>query len=136
MSIKGAFVKLNHGYNAYSQNNISVQSPEKLILMLYEGALKFASQAKISINANNIEKKTHWINKTSAIYFELINSLEYKAGDVAYYLEGIYQRQIQLLILANIKNEISYIDEVIHVTRQLLESWQENVMDKIHEKMA
>jgi len=35
----------NLAYSTYSQNNISIESPEKLIKMLYEGILRFASQA-------------------------------------------------------------------------------------------
>ncbi len=128
-------MKTNHGYNAYSQNNMSVQSSEKLIMMLYEGALKFASQAKLSIQAKDIEKKTYWINRTSAIYIELINSLDYSAGDVSSYLEGLYKRELELLTLANIKNDIDAIDEVIQVTRGLSEAWRENVLGALNEAM-
>ncbi len=117
-----------NGYNAYSQNNVSVQSSEKLIMMLYEGALKFAVQAKLSIQAKDIEKKIYWINRTSAIYIELINSLDYSAGDVSLYLEGLYKRELELLTLANIKNDIDSIEEVIQVTKGLSESWRENVL--------
>ncbi len=117
------------GYNAYSQNNVSVESSEKLILMLYEGALRFTSQAKSAMENKNIEKKTYWINRTSAIFFELINSLEYSAGDIAYYLEGLYRYQINLLTNANIQNDTKKLDEVINVLRELIESWKENVIN-------
>ncbi|WP_442765469.1 flagellar export chaperone FliS, partial [Sulfurospirillum cavolei] len=64
----------NLAYSTYSQNNISIESPEKLIKMLYEGILRFASQAKRAIEDGNIEKRTYWINRTSAIFAELIHS--------------------------------------------------------------
>ncbi len=117
-----------NGYNAYSQNNVSVQSPQKLIMMLYEGALKFASQARLSIEAKDIEKKIYWINRTTAIYIELLNSLDYSAGEVSLYLEGLYKRELELLTYANIKNDLDAIDEVINVTKGLSEAWRENVL--------
>ncbi len=114
------------GYSAYSQNNVSVESSEKLVLMLYEGALKFTSQAKSAMENKDIEKKIYWINRTSAIFFELINSIEYSSGQVAYYLDGLYKYQINLLASANIQNDTKKLDEVINVLRELIESWKEN----------
>ena len=45
----------NLAYNTYTQNNIGVESPEKLIQMMYEGVLRFNMQAKRSINDADIE---------------------------------------------------------------------------------
>ena len=50
-------MRSNLAYSAYSQNNVSIESSEKLIKMLYEGILKFASQAKRSIELEDTEKK-------------------------------------------------------------------------------
>lgn len=118
-------MKSSLAYSAYSQNNISIESPDRLISMLYEGVLKFASQAKNAIESNDIEKKTYWVNRTTAIFFELINSLDYSAGDVTHYLDGLYNQQILLLLQANINNDTKALDEVLHVTKELLESWKE-----------
>lgn len=112
-------------YSAYSQNNISIESSEKLIKMLYEGILRFASLAKRSIEEGNIEKKTYWINRTSAIYSELINSLNYDGGQIAHYLSGLYVHQIKLLAEANIYNDTSKLDEVLSVTKELLQAWRD-----------
>ncbi len=51
-------MRSNLAYSAYSQNNVSIESSEKLIKMLYEGVLKFVSQAKRSIEDGDIEKKS------------------------------------------------------------------------------
>ena len=112
-------------YSTYSQNNASIESPEKLIKMLYEGILRFTSQAKRSIDENNIEKKTYWINRTSAIFTELINSLNYDGGQIAHYLSGLYVQQIRLLAEANIYNNTAKLDEVLNVTKVLLQAWKD-----------
>ena len=46
----------NLAYNAYTQNQMGVESPQKLIEMLYEGLLKFCSRIKISIRNEDIEQ--------------------------------------------------------------------------------
>lgn len=118
-------MRSNLAYATYSQNNASIESSEKLIKMLYEGILRFASQAKRSMEENDVEKKTYWINRTTAIFSELINSLNYDGGQIAHYLSGLYVHQIKLLTEANIYNDASKIDEVLNVTRELLQVWKE-----------
>lgn len=118
-------MRSNLAYSAYSQNHISIESSEKLIKMLYEGVLKFTAQAIRAIDANDREKKVYWINRTTAIFTELINSLDYKGGDIAHYLSGLYIEQIKLLSVSNITNDKTKLDEVIHVTKTLLSVWNE-----------
>ncbi len=116
----------NLAYMAYNQNHLGVTSPEKLIEMLYEGILRFTSLAKKAIENENYEDKAKWINKSVNIFIELINDLDYeKGGDVAHYLSGLYTHQIKLLSTANINNSTKELDEVIKVTKVLLETWRE-----------
>ena len=93
--------------------------------MLYEGVLRFTSQAKRAIEDGNIEKRTYWINRTSAIFAELIHSLNYEGGTIAYYLRGLYTQQLRLLTEANLHNDIQRLDEVLNVTKELLQAWKE-----------
>ena len=112
--------------NSYNQFNLNIDNPHKLILMLYEGALRFAHFAKKAIKEGNIEDKVKYINKTVNIFIELINSLDFeKGGQVAYYLNGLYDYQIKLLVKANAENNIEYIDQVINVIKELIEAWKE-----------
>ena len=115
----------NNAYQAYNASNISVESPQKLVLMLYEGVLRFISRAKKAIIENNIQDKVLYINKTSAIFMELSNSLDMSQGDVSYYLMGLYGREIARLIEANIKNDPKLLDEVVNVTRELIAAWND-----------
>ncbi|MFH0710817.1 MAG: flagellar export chaperone FliS [Pseudomonadota bacterium] len=117
----------NLAYNTYTQNNVGVESPEKLIQMMYEGILRFNMQAKRSINEGDIERQTYWINRSNAVFAELINILDYSQGDVAHYLSGLYHHQLRLLIEANIQNNSEKLDEVNRVMKGLLEAWRENV---------
>jgi flagellar protein FliS len=116
----------NLAYNMYTQNNLGVESPEKLIQMMYEGVLRFNMQAKRSINDNDIERRTYWINRSSAVISELINILDYNHGDVALYLAGLYTYQLRLLVEANLYNDGKKLDEVNQVFKGLLEAWKES----------
>ena len=51
---KGFEMYANAAYNTYAQNNVEVESPEKLIEMLYEGVLRFNAQTKKAIKDKNI----------------------------------------------------------------------------------
>ena len=120
--------KMTHAaaYETYKTNNIQIESPEKLIEMLYEGVIRFVSQAKKAIESDDIEKRTYWINRATAIFEELIYSLDVdKGGETAWYLEGLYNQQIKFLAEANLKNSTGPLDTVLHVTRELLEAWRE-----------
>ncbi len=112
--------------NNYNQLNLSVNNPQKLVLMMYEGALRFVSFAKKAIKEENIEKKVKFINKASNIFLELIRTLDFeKGGDVAYYLNGLYAYQLELLAKANAQNNTEYIDQVINVLKELILAWKE-----------
>ncbi|MDD5052741.1 MAG: flagellar export chaperone FliS [Sulfuricurvum sp.] len=117
----------NLAYNTYTQNNIGVESPEKLIQMMYEGILRFNMQAKRAINDNDIEKRTYWINRSNAVLIELVNILDYSQGDISHYLAGLYAHQLRLLVEANIYNDSTKLDEVNQVVKGLLEAWKESV---------
>ena len=118
-------MRSNLAYSAYSQNNVSIESSEKLIKMLYEGILKFASQAKRAIELEDTEKKVYWINRTTAIFSELLNSLNYDGGEIAHYLSGLYTHQIRLLSESNMNDDAKKLEEVINVTKTLLSAWNE-----------
>ena len=119
-------------YDTYRQNNLQIESPEKLIEMLYEGIIRFASLAIKAIENGEIEKRTYWINRTIAIFVELINSLDpEKGGEVAYYLDGLYNQQIKFLTESNIENSPEKIEIVLKVTRTLLEAWREVTVNEL-----
>jgi len=115
------------GYSAYTQNSINVESPIKLVEMLFEGVLKFTSQAKKSMLDDDIEKQVYWINRTIDIFSELISSLDYSGEqkNLAEYLNGLYTYQIKLLTEANVECDEAKLDTVINVAKGLLEAWRE-----------
>lgn len=115
----------NLAYNIYAENNVGVESPAKLIEMLYEGVLRFNAQAKKAIKDENIEKRIYWTNRSIAIITELLAVLDYSGGPIAKYLEGLYNYEISLLVDAGAKSDVAKLDEVSNVFKGLLEAWRE-----------
>lgn len=114
--------------NVYQQNATSVESPYKLIQMLFEGILRFVSQAKKSMREDDVEKQVYWINRAVDIFTELIASLDFENPDnlsMSEYLQGLYTYQIKLLTEANLEFEEAKLDIVLKVARGLLEAWNE-----------
>jgi len=122
---KGSNMYGNLAHNIYAQNNIGVESPTKLIQMLYEGVLRFNAQAKKAIKDGDVEKRVYWINRSTAIVTELIAILDISQGQIAEYLDGLYNYQIQLLTSAGVENNVEKLDEVSNVFKGLLEAWRE-----------
>lgn len=122
---KGSKMYGNVAHNIYAQNNVGIESPAKLIEMLYEGVLRFNAQAKKAIKDGDIEKRVYWINRSIAVVTELIAVLDMKGGRIAQYLEGLYNYEIQLLNEANLKKDTQKLDEVSNVFKGLLEAWRE-----------
>lgn len=119
-------MKIANAYNLYQQNSVAVESPAKLIEMLYEGILKFSGLALRAMESDDIEGKIYYINRITDIFTELLNVLDYeKGGDVAVYLTGLYTHQIKLLTQANVENNPEKITTVVNVTKGLLEAWKE-----------
>ncbi len=122
---KGFEMYGSNAHNIYAQNNIGIESPAKLIEMLYEGVLRFNAQAKKAIKDGDIEKRVYWLNRSTAVITELISILDMKQGDVSGYLEGLYNYEIQLLTEAGIEKNSDKIDECSNVFKSLLEAWRE-----------
>ncbi len=123
---KGLKMYAGTAYNTYVENSVGIESPSKLIEMLYEGVLRFNAQAKKAIKDKNIEKKIYWLNRSVAIVTELVAILDMKQdGTIAKYLEGLYNYEIQLLMEASLDGNIAKIDEVTNVFKGLLEAWRE-----------
>jgi len=123
---KGFQMYGNNAHNIYAQNNVGIESPAKLIEMLYEGVLRFNAQAKKAIKDKNVEKRVYWMNRSIAIITELVGTLDMKQGNISHYLEGLYNYQIQLITDAGYQNSIEKLDECSNVFKVLLEAWRES----------
>ena len=113
------------GVETYQETAITTQTQGRLIVMLYEGAIKFLKKAIEEIEAKNPEAKGKYINKAADIINELNAVLDMESGgEVATNLRGLYMFMIRHLDEANIKQDRQKIEEVIKLLEELNQSWK------------
>jgi len=115
-----------NGYNAYKNNSVKFASKEQLLLMLVEGAVKFAKLGRQAIIDRDIEKAHENIVKTEDIYYELMTTLDRKAsGEWGEALFKVYDFIVSRLIDANLKKDVEIMDEVIPFIKEVKDIWDE-----------
>jgi flagellar protein FliS len=117
MSQKGAFQK-------YKQTSVTSASREKLLLMMYEGAIKFTKKAIIACEVKDIAERGLNIGRAYDIIMELNNTLNFEVGgELAKNLEALYVFMTDQLTQANIKGDPAPLHVVLKLLTTLNEGW-------------
>ena len=113
------------GIKAYQGSAVTTQSKGRLVVLLYDGAIKFMTLAIKELEANNHETKGRYINRALDIIHELNAILDMNAGgDMAANLRNLYCFMIKHLSEANIKRDPQMIRDVIKLMEELNQSWK------------
>jgi len=95
-----------------------------LVIMLYEGVLKFNRMAVLAMEDNDIENRSLYINRSVAIISELCNALDMERGaEVALNLRDLYIYSLARLSEANNKNSTTMVEEVTAIFLEVKEGW-------------
>lgn len=98
----------------YQTSNITTATPEKLMILLFDGALQFLQKAKTAINENNLKERAENIEGARKIIRELMRTIDLENGnDVSKKLFRLYNKMAMNLIRANVQRSTDKIDEVI-----------------------
>lgn len=109
--------------NAYKQNSVLSASPEQLVLMLYDGALRFLGQAATAMREGDVPTANGRLRRAEAILDELRATLDPSAGDIAERLEAIYVFCRQFLVEAQLEQDAAKIDSVAGLVGELRGAW-------------
>ncbi len=114
-----------NGVSTYKDTSVTTQSKGRLIVMLYDGAIKFLKLAIKEIEARNYEAKGRYINKALDIINELNVVLDTDAGgEIAANLRKLYLFMANHLNQANAKCDPQMIREVISLFEELNQGWK------------
>lgn len=117
---------MSNPYRQYQKTQVTTASREKILLMLYEGAIRFTKQAQAAMKAKKIADKGKYISKATAILSELMATLDFKVGgQLAVDLENLYVFMIDKLIEGNITNNIECLDHVEKLLMTLFTAWKD-----------
>ena len=110
--------------NAYKKAAVNTLDQNKLIIMLYDGAIKNASFAVEHIKSGEIEKVHNCLIKTKNIVTELMATLNMEqGGDIAKNLQSLYSYMFSQLIEANMEKKFEPVLVVIDLLKELRAAW-------------
>lgn len=139
MSGKLERVEMKNAYQKYKNTSIQSASREKLLLMMYEGAIKYIKLGIIAAEQKNIAERGTNIGRAYDIILELNNTLDHKVGgEISRNLEQLYMFITDQLTKANITGDVQYLKSSLKILETLYDGWSKAIehLKKQNEKSA
>jgi len=115
----------NYGVNKYKQTSVTTASRGQVLLMLYEGAIRFTKLAIEGVKKNDRVQKGTYIVKVQDIVNELSLSLNHEVGgDISKELDRLYNYIIEQLTEANVKNDAKPLEVILKLLETLHDGWK------------
>jgi len=108
----------------YRAAQVTTSSPASQVVLLYEGAIRFASLSVVRIEARDPQGAHQASLRAQAIVAALRESLNLSTGEVANRLDGLYAFMLQRLVAGNLAKDPAPAREVIGLLRELLVAWR------------
>lgn len=115
-----------YGNNAqeYRKNAVLGASPAQLVVMLYDGALRFIEGGRLAMHAHDLSRQNESLVKAQRIVSELLGTLDYdQGGEIAKNLASLYGFVNDRLMQANLKDDEKMLDEAVRTLSELREAW-------------
>jgi flagellar protein FliS len=112
--------------NTYKTQQIMTAPPEELTLMLYNGAIKFISEAIIAVEAKDIACTNRSSRSAQAIVQEFMNTLDMQY-DLSKDLMALYVYVNKRLVWGNIKKDRGQLEEARTILKSLRDAWVEAI---------
>ncbi len=114
-----------NGVEAYKEVAVTTQSKGRLIVLLYDGAIKFLNLAMRELEAGNYAEKGRYLNKAKDVINELNAVLDVDGGgEIATNLRRLYLFMNRHLCEANTKRDPQMIRDVITLLEELNQAWK------------
>ena len=109
---------------AYKEQSILTATPGQLVVMLYDGCLRFLFQAAYAMREGQQLEADKRLSRAEAIIDELLTTLDLEqGGEIASRLQGIYVFCNRHLIEARSQRDPEMVDKVAELLGELRESW-------------
>jgi flagellar protein FliS len=119
----------------YRQTQAATATKVQLVIMLYDGAIRFLSQALEKMASRELEPRHNCMIRAQRIIAELMGSLDMEqGGEIAANLQRIYIFMLNSLAMANHEDSSDPVRAVIAELRALRESWAE--VDRMEKQAA
>ena len=115
-------------YNQYVNVQFNTTDQGRLILMAYDGAIRFCHSAEECITQGDKQGKGLWLTRAFDTVAELRNSLRpEKGGELAEHLNKAYIFINNQITLANVMNRPEYVRNALTMLESLRDAWREVV---------
>lgn len=115
-------------YQKYKKTSVESASREKLLLMMYEGAIRYVKKAIIAAESKDIAGRGINIGHAFDIIMELNNTLDHEVGgELAASLEQLYMFMTDQLTKANISGDPKPLKDALKVLEILYSGWQQAI---------
>ncbi len=112
------------GKMEYLRTKVLTASPEELHLMLYDGAIRFAEEAKTALMEGDLEKAHTALVRAQNIVLEMSSGLDHSVDpELCAKMSSLYNFIYRRLIEANLKREVSPIDDALKILNYQRETW-------------
>lgn len=111
-------------YNIYKQNSVNMASSQQLLLMLLDGAVKYTKIARMAILNKDIARAHKELVRVQDIFLELMITMD-KNTKYMEDLYNIYDFIKNELAKANIKKDITIIDNTLSLIEEIRDMWYE-----------
>ena len=120
-----------NAYRQYSEVQIKTANKGKLIVLLYQGAIRFMRKSLAQLDQKDMEGKGKSLIKAQDIVLELLYALDQdmlaKGNELALNLQRLYLYCYRRLVRANMDMDQAPIKEVIELMANLLDAWEKVV---------
>lgn len=110
---------------AYQAMQVSTATPEGLVLLAYDGLVKFLNIARVKITEKDVEGANENLKRAQAIVAELMAALRTDCWEGSAALFRLYEYLIHLFVEANLRKDVQYIHQALEIVLPLRESWHE-----------
>jgi len=123
MSSQPAYSPNAYQRSAYRQSAILTAPPERLVVMLYDGARRFLSQAAVATRNGNVQTAHLKLRRAEDIILHLRNSLDLSQGEIPAQLQAVYLFCGRYLNEARCQRDAEKIERVSALLGELREAW-------------
>jgi flagellar secretion chaperone FliS len=108
---------------AYQDQAVLTATPGQLVVLLYDGAIRFLRQADAAMGEQAVPHSNDRLNRAEAIIDELLSTLDMSQGSIAENLQGIYVFWKRLLWEVRIERDREKLATLIRQIANLREAW-------------
>ncbi len=125
---------LKNAYARYRQMNLETASPGKAVLYLYNGMIRFFSEAKEHMINKEYEMCNEKLFRARRILSELTLALNDDAGEISDNLRAIYNFCYQSSVVANLRKEPQLLEQVISWLSAIRDAWAQMLTNPQNEE--